>query len=309
MSFSRGAKTNLSVHLSDRIAEIAVAQRRNELSEEVFQISQALILCGLPYAPTKESSITRKARLANGSWISVTFSTTQPGKMPFGSDRCLLFFLLDKAVKDQSRFVAWETASEYLEAMKLAPGGTNRRATRERFERIRRLMIYVERSGISSSYSEMIPMIRRANLPESLVRRDGRSSCVSPDKGQFGIELDEGFFKELQRHHVPVPREIVSSMRKQSQLQDMVLFLYWRCYAAESASVIPWQHLLQQIWHADSNKSRIKARFARAIEVLHCMWPEMQAESRKDGLWVGPSRNGIQFTPSASAARKLRNRC
>jgi hypothetical protein len=123
---------------------------------------------------------------------------------------------------------------------------------------------------------------------------------------KFGIEFNEGFFNELQHHPVPVPCEIVYSTRKQSQLQDMILFLYWRCYAAQRASVIPWESLLQQIWHADSNESRIKARFARAIEVLRFMWPEVQAESRKDGLWVGPSKNGMQFSSAASAARKLR---
>ncbi len=97
-----------------RLAGIRQQRDDGSLSQELFQVSQALILCGLPYQPTTERHFTRKARLADGSTVAVTFSTALEAAMPYGSDRTLLHFLMDRAVKTGSRFVSWETATEFL---------------------------------------------------------------------------------------------------------------------------------------------------------------------------------------------------
>jgi hypothetical protein len=290
------------------LINVAVARHFEELSGDVYQVAQALILCGLPYEPTPKSKITRKAMLADGSRVAVTFSTALEGSMPYGSDRCLLHFLLDKAVKTRSRFVNWETATEFLTAMKMAPGGKNRRDLRERFARIRGLTIGVERTGPYSNETEIMPVIRRSRLPTSLDRRAERQGqTVLPlDEGViYGVELDEVFFQELMRHHVPISKELISSTRKQSQLQDLMLFLCWRCYAAQSESLIPWDYLRQQLWQDDTNRQRIKTRFATAIRTLRSIWPELQAEAKSKGLWVAPPRDRVYLTAKAGLNRRL----
>lgn len=290
---------------SNRLVEAAAACRLEQLSGEVYQVAQALILCGLPYQPTVKTKITRKATLADGTRVAVTFSTALEGSMPYGSDRSLLHFLLDKAVKTKSRFVSWQKASEFLTAMKMASGGKNRRDLRLRFTRIRGLTIGVERSGPRCNGTEIMPVIRRSNLPTALDQRRGLHALPLSDDIVYGIELDEVFFAELMHRHVPVPKELICATHKQSQLQDLTLFLYWRCYAAQSESVIPWTYLLQQLWQDDTNQQRIKTRFAAAIRVLRCMWPELRAEAQRKGLWVAPPRNGVYLTPRAGATRRL----
>lgn len=111
--------------LSRRAGRFAgIREQRNDgsLSQELFQVSQALILCGLPYQPTTERHFTRNARLADRSTVAVTFSTALEAAMPYGSDRTFLHFLMDRAVKTGSRFVSWETATEFLSTMNLATG-------------------------------------------------------------------------------------------------------------------------------------------------------------------------------------------
>ena len=112
--------------ISRRAGQFAgIRQQRDDgsLSQELFQVSQALVLCGLPYQPTTERHFTTKARLADGSTVAVTFSTALEAAMPYGSDRTLLHFLMDRAVKTGSRLVSWETATEFLSTMNLATGG------------------------------------------------------------------------------------------------------------------------------------------------------------------------------------------
>ncbi len=303
---SEEVKTHRQIH--HRLVDVAVARHFEQLSGEVYQVAQALILCGLPYQPTTKTKITRRATLANGSRVAVTFSAALEGNMPYGSDRSLLHFLLDKAVKTKSKFLSWTTATEFLDAMRMAQGGKNRRDLRNRFARIRGLTIGVERSVIGCSDTEIMPVIRRSHLPTSLDRRaERRGQSVLPlnETVVYGIEIDDGFFAELMRHHVPVPEEIICSTRKQSQLQDLMLFLYWRCYAAQAESLIPWEYLMQQLWQNDSNHQRIKVRFEAAVRALRCIWPELQAEALGKGLKVGPPINGVYLTPQASLARRL----
>lgn len=299
---------NLSLHFDQKVIDLATSQRFDLFSGEVYQVAQALILCGLPYQPTSKSKITRQAVLANGSRVSVTFSTALEGSMPYGSDRSLLHFLLDKAVKMKSRFVNWDTATEFLLAMKMAQGGKNRRDLRERFIRLRGLTIGVERRTTVAIESEIMPVIRRSRLPTSLERkaeRHGQRRLQLDEEAFYGIEIDEVFFEELMRYHVPIPEELIQATRRQSQLQDHVLFLCWRCYAAQSESLIPWEYLRQQLWQDDTNEWRIRERFARAIRVLQAIWPQLRAEATSKGLCVAPPDRSMYLTHRAAFLRRL----
>ena len=141
---------------------VTVRQGLAEGDRELWQVLQAIILCGLPYQPTETRHFTRTARLADGSTVSVTFSTSLEAPMPFGSDRTLLHFLMDRAVKTGSRFVSWETATEFLTTMHLAMGGKNHRNLRSRFERIRGLTIGVKRQSAGASNTRLMPVIRQS---------------------------------------------------------------------------------------------------------------------------------------------------
>ncbi|MGI4827110.1 MAG: hypothetical protein ACRYFU_02820 [Janthinobacterium lividum] len=293
--------------LALRASELRIARESEDL--EVTQIAQCLILCGLPYVPTKETRIVRHARLANGSEVRVTFSAGLGSEMPYGSDRTLLYFLLDKAVKSGSRFVNWKDATEFLTKMRMqTASGKNYADLRKRFSRLRGLTIGVERTNESADTSVLMPVIRRSALPSSMALKAlhrGQEPLPLSQEINYGVELDEIFFRDLLRFHVPVPTELLAQTRKQSQLQDICLFLHWRCYAAKSEAVIPWEALRQQFWHEDKTARRIKVRVAEAIKFLRLLWPELKAEAQRDGLWVAPPENKMYLFPQGKAARRL----
>jgi hypothetical protein len=254
--------------LAENLALVRIARDAGELDREVLQVAQSLILCSLPYRPTNAVRMSRKARLADGTTVMVTFTAAIDGTaLPFGSDRTVLHFLFDKAIKSGKRFVSWETAKEFIDAMGMQKNGKNYADLRARFSRIRGLAISVVRSGPPGESSMVMPVIRRSHLPTSVdVRADAAGKKLLPlsEDVVFGVEIDEEFFSELKQNHVPVPSLILQTTRKQSQLQNLMLFLYWRCYAAMKESVIPWTSLHQQLWQEDKKASRIKSRFAEA---------------------------------------------
>ena len=188
--------------------------------------------------------------------------------------------------------------------------GKNYADLRKRFERVRGLTIGIERTIAGVDTTVLSPVIRRSALPSSVdvdAERRGQKRLPLSNDIPYGIEFDEEFFGDVERFHVPVPSQLLSATRKQSQLQDICLFLHWRCFAARTASVIPWESLRQQLWHADKTARRIKVRVAEAIAFLRTICcAELQAEARPGGLSVAPPKNGAYLFPQAKEARRLR---
>jgi hypothetical protein len=227
--------------------------------------------------------------------------------MPYGSDRTLLYWMVDKAIKSQSAFVSWETATEFLRDLGMVNSGKNRADLKMRYRRLSGLTIGVERSKAGSDESMLMPFIEESRLPSSVdIKSEGRGEQLLPlDKFVFGFKLGDRIFREVLSHHVPVPLRLLQETKRKSQLQDYMLFLYWRCYAAQSETVIPWAGIREQLWQDDTNTRRVRQRFAEAIAALKVLWPQMQAEALPAGLWVGPSRKGMQFLMEKQGTRRL----
>jgi hypothetical protein len=289
------------------LARIREMRDSGELGAQMVQIAQALVLCGLPYKPTKETKIVRRARLGDGSVVSVTFNAGLDGiAMPYGSDRTLLHWMVDKAIKTKSPIVSWDTATEFLRDVGLTDNGKNRSDLKERYRRLSGLTIGVVRKGKSDS-TLLVPFIEESHLPTSVDLRAEKAGMqlLKMDVPTFGFKLGDRIFREILQHHVPVPFELLQATKKKSQLQDNVIFLYWRSFAAQSEVLIPWKALRDQLWQDDSVASRIRVRFVEAISVLKVIWPELNARAEKAGLIIGPPYGGRQFLAQGEATRRL----
>lgn len=292
--------------LSD-IVRIREKRDAGELGLQMTQIAQAMVLCGLPYKPTKETKITRRARLGDGSIVSVTFSAALADiAMPYGSDRTLLHWMIDKAIKNKSQFVGWDTATEFLKDIGMSDSGKNRKDLRERYRRLSGLTIGITRNGEAES-TMLTPFIEESRLPNSVDIRASQDGfeLLPLETPNFGFKLGDRIFKDILKHHVPVPFELLQATKKKSQLQDILIFLYWRSYAAQTETMIPWVSLREQLWQDDSVQSRIRARFREAIAIFKTMWPEINASAEVKGLRIGPPHNGMQFVDQATFTRRL----
>ena len=73
-----------------RLGDIAVARHDGTLGLDYIKLAQAMILCTLPYSEQVERKATRRARLGDGSHLTVTFHALHEGvPLPYGADRKL----------------------------------------------------------------------------------------------------------------------------------------------------------------------------------------------------------------------------
>ena len=137
----------------------------------------------------------------------------------------------------------------------------------------------------------MLPMIAASNLPHNLtVQLQAENSGQERIPGlenPFGIQLEERFFQDIKRHHVTIPRRLWMQLQGQKggpQLQDLLTF--FRCYCAQSETVIPWAGLREQFPQNDSNLRRLKQNVKKAIKQLRILWPEVRVDVLKEGVWI-----------------------
>ncbi len=289
------AQTSLFDAMSDFRAE-----RRSGVSHELVQIAHALILCGLPYRPTDATRHVRLSRAADGSLVRVTFHAVgtdregNPIPMAYGSDRTLLHWCVDRAIKLKSNFVPLANATDFMRDVGQKSTGPNYARLRAAYQRVSAMAIVVERFG-STEGRNITPIMRNSRLPNSIKPRE---NTAEPIDGPVGIQFDQEFFNEFMRNHVPFPWAMLRSLNQKPQMQDYIVFLHWRSFAAKTTSLIPWDILREQLWQDDSNPRRIRTRFVEAIKILKVAWPELNAAAETKGLSIGPPHKGAHLIPA-----------
>jgi hypothetical protein len=315
-----------------RVASLNDQRNAGQL-KEVWQVAQALIICGMPYDEPKGTLWERSARLGDGSVLTVTFACAVKGvSLPYGQDRGPMYFMINKALAnfhaldkslprdmdpaertrrlDSARFVHWEVAAEYLKQMGKADGGRDYRDLAKRMERIRSCAISVVRNTSTGKESLVIPIVRSANLPLWAVRSSEKEEKVrqlglmSADEVKpFGFEFSPDFFKDFVQHHVPVPAEVIKVLLRRPKHLDIFTFLCWRGFAARSTTFIPINDLRRQIGSTDGNARRLAAEIQEVINLSKQFgWRELNAEMTYDAsgrrvLKIGKPLDNVHFLP------------
>ena len=280
-----------------KVAEIREMRDSGALGDDVFKLAQAMILCTLPYRPTAEVKITRRARLGDGSTLLVTFLAARDGvPMAYGSDRKLLTWMFDKAIQSDSSFVPWNTATEYSKEIGINDSGKNLRDLRERFRRLSGLVISIERRTEAGEKGKTVPVIEEFNLPPSVASMHATEAGQGtlPELAEvYGFRLNESLWRDIKRHNVAIPRELWLKTKGSAQLQDILLWMFYRCYSAQTESVVPWDGIRQQLPQEDSNPWRLKQLVKTAVMELRLIWPQARLEVVKEGLLVNRASAGV----------------
>jgi len=273
-------------------------QRNSGISPQLIQIAQALILCGLPYRSTEATEHTRFSRASDGSQVRVTFyalGKDENGEripMAYGADRTFLHWCVDRAIKLKNPFVPLSNGIDFMKDIGQKPSGQNYKRLRDSFRRVSSLAIVVERHARAGETRSILPIIAHSHLPQS-IQPNG-----IPIEGPAGIRFGEDFFREINANPVPFPWNILRALDKKPQMQDYMLFLHWRSFAAKSETLITWVAMRDQLWQGDSNPRRIRPRFAEAIKAFRTAWPELNASADSRGLRIGPPKRGQHLFPA-----------
>ncbi len=298
------------VNQATRIVEIAAARRSGELGEDIIKLAQIMILTTLPYSEQTERQVTRRARLGDGSYLAVTFTAARPDTpLPFGADRKLLAWILDRAITSGAQFIPWQSAWEYQKEMGTAMGGRANRQMNERFHRLSGLIINIQREGDATVQGAPYKVFAYYNLPKSIVGKLGQAEIQQPVFPEMaekqGLYLDDQLFHDICKHHVVLPRELWQSIKGPAPVQDIIFWLIYRCYSAASETVVPWSALIQQ-FPQDSNPHRIRQNVKEAVRLLKVLWPGVKLAVDPKGIWL--SYTGVPFLandPEKGRVRRL----
>lgn len=283
-------------NLATRVGDIAAARRDGTLGEEYIKLAQAMLMCGLPYSQTAERQVSRRARLGDGSYLDVTFSALLRGvPLPYGADRKLLAWLLDRAIREDSPFVPMESASQYLQDMGLSMSGRANQQLAARFERLAGLDITILRSQVDGDKNMLgYRLIAESRLPSSVGKLISSQQPVLPGmENRYGVRLSADLYNDVRQYNVVLPRLLWRDIDGPAQVQDITLWLLVRCYAAASETVIPWEAFREQFGAEDSNPWRIKNHIRRALTLVRTLWPEAAISEAPEGLRVGKSAQAL----------------
>jgi hypothetical protein len=284
-----------------KLFEDMLTQRKHRNAgeaREIVQMSTMLVLSGLPYKPTDQTEIVRTARTARGFERTTFYALGKDANgdrvpMAFGSDRTFLHWCIDLAIKRNDPFVPLPMARSFFDDLSLSVGGKSYILLRESLNRLSGLAVVVE----GGTRRNITTIIAHAQLPKG-------AKCSGIDDGPPGVRFGADFFAEFSKRHVPFLWPLLRALHKKPQMQDFVLYLHRRCSDARSTLVIPWPMLREQLWQADSNTRRMRARMATAIEMFKVAWPELNAIARSEGLEIGPPLKGLHFIPFVTAETK-----
>jgi len=309
---------------------------------DMWQVAQALIVCGLPYDEVKATQWQKKARLGDGSELQVSFAATQKGvSLPFGQDRGPLYYLINCAIRkykqieeslppdldeeerkkrlDTARFVEWSTAADYLDTMGKRKDGAQYKALKERLQRLRFCAISVRRVTKNTDESLVAPLVRASRVPQWAktskmddVRVLPITTGMEKVEQPCGFELGIEFFHDIVKFHGPVPEDVIKTLLTRPKYLDLFILMQWRAFAAKTDSFIPFSDLRDQIGTSDTNDSRLAADLRKTIALVRGTgWKEFRAEvrvyrnrQRASGLLIGPPLNGVQFSAPTEKNKK-----
>lgn len=298
----------------DRITGLRDDRDTGILGDEVIKYAQIMILSALPYRPTKERQFVRTARLSDGSTLRITFTAGVNGiDMPFGNDQDCLVWLLNAAIKSDNPFVSIKNARQYFKDTGKKQTGGQTKDLAARLRRISGLFIGIERRGADDRQIVLLPVIERSNLPNNLrVHLDSEHDeqrSLATDNAPYGLHIDPRIFKDAKIHHAVIPQRLWIALQGQKggpQLRALLNFFLYRCYCAQSETIIPWAGLREQFPQDDSNPNRFKVNVKKAIAQMKIIWPQARIDVVEQGVWLAkPVEQLLPDDPSKRRVRRL----
>jgi len=176
--------------------------------------------------------LVESGRTGNGGWIGV----------PYGSmARLILLYLQTEAVRSNNPEVELgRSMHAWLSRMEISTGGKNYRLVGEQARRISacRLTFLTEMPGAEMRQNGAFVQ----NAITLTIDADERQRGLWQDS----VRLDDGFWRSLKEHPVPVREEAVRAIGARSLALDVYIWLAYRLHALTKATPVTWTALHAQ---------------------------------------------------------------
>jgi hypothetical protein len=186
------AASSLALRKVDAIE--LVRQKRSDGTQDVAFGARPFVLCGLPIRSLPDGTLRYSRR--NGRFFLEIIGHPDCG-VPFGQDRLIPLWIANEAVRQLTRAVEFESASQILHEWGLAQNGAHYRRLADGFRRIFASTIFFGTSEATPRGE--IWECGRLHFFERM-RLWFRSDSSAPQPGQRNlVTLSEAFWEEIRR--------------------------------------------------------------------------------------------------------------
>ncbi len=217
--------------------------------------------------------------------------------VPYGSiARLILLYLQTEAIRTNCPEVELgRSMNSWMGRMSLSTGGRTYQLVTEQARRISacRLTFFTERdNGAETRHN--------GAFVQDAISLAGVSDENQPSLWQDRVRLDEGFWRSLRDHPVPVREEAIKAIGTRSLAIDVYIWLAYRLHALTSPAPVSWAAVHGQFGAGFRRVRQIKPTFLEALNLALAVYPEARVDTDKEGLTLHPSPPAV---PKSDARR------
>src|ERR1700750_2784645 len=170
----------------------------------------------------------------------------------------------------------------WLARMGISGGGKNYRLVSEQARRISacRLTFLTEIPGAELRQNGAFVQ----NAITLTAASDQRQRALWQDR----VRLDDGFWRSLRDHPVPVREEAIRAIGTRSLAIDVYIWLAYRLHALTRLTPVSWPALHAQVGAGCRLVRQIKPTFLEALSLALAVYPEARVDTDRDGVVLHP---------------------
>ena len=254
---------------------------------------------GITHAGFAMTSLPHK-KVAEGLWkrqgnrttLLVESGRTRDGGLvgvPYGSiARLILLYLQTEAIRTGNPEIELgRSMKAWMTRMSLSAGGKTYQLVTEQARRISACRL--------TFFTELANAELRSNgaFVQSSISLAGVTDENQPTLWQDRVRLDEGFWRSLKEHPVPVREEALRAIGTRSLAIDVYIWLAYRLHALTKATPITWTAIHAQFGAGFKLVRQIKPTFLEALQLALAVYPEAHVDVEEQGIVLHPSLPAI----------------
>jgi hypothetical protein len=277
----------------------AVEAAAQLLAEEESRLGITHAGFAMTSLPHKRISDPYWKRQGNRTTLLVESGRDREGELlgvPYGSlARLILLYLQTEAVRTGNPEVELgRSMKAWMTRMSLSAGGKTYQLVGEQARRI---------SGCRLTFfTDLTTAELRSNgaFVQSSISLAGLAEEHQPTLWQDRVRLDDGFWRSLKEHPVPVREEALKAIGTRSFAIDVYIWLAYRLHALTRPTPVTWAAVHAQFGAGFRLIRQLKPTFLEALQMALAVYPEANVRVEESGLLLHPSPPAI---PRAEAKR------
>jgi hypothetical protein len=284
---------------------LLIREQRQQRKQELAFNARPFVLCGLPLRRPPPDQLIHTRR--NGKFFLQVIGHPQFG-LPYGQDRLIPIWVATMAIRQRSRTVRFVTASEVLDFFHLFKDGKRYHRVMEGFQRIFAATILFgtnnENKGTLVVDWARFHFLDRMHLGYHNAEKDS----IAHPTIENSILLSETFYEEIDRHRIPVEREVVATLANAPGVIDLYLWLVWKTWSLNGSVVrVPLFSsggLAEQLGAREYCVDRFfRRKLNHWLSEIKTLWPECPAKISKDAQFL--LLNSSKKSPAISCAKPV----